>query len=103
MVLAAFIDAEWSDRLFASASVALAGLSLFFAVLAGRDGVDALRALTIGTTGTVTIASCSESTSTKDPQFGPTAGTAPALLTAMGCICVGSGSSCTPRGRPGPR
>jgi hypothetical protein len=69
VVLGAFINAEWPDQVFAGVSVALAGLSLFFAVLAGRDGVDALGALTIGTTGTVTIASCSESTSTKDPQF----------------------------------
>lgn len=69
VVLRAFIDAEWPDQVFAGASVALAALLLFFAVLAGRDGVDAMRALMIGTKGTVTIASCSESTSTKDPQF----------------------------------
>jgi hypothetical protein len=49
--------------------VALAGLLVFFAVLAGRDGADAMWALTIGTKGTVTVASCSESASTKDPQF----------------------------------
>lgn len=69
VVLRAFIDAEWPDQVFAGACVALAGVLLFFAVLAGRDGVDAMRALTTGTRGTVTIASCSESTSTKDPQF----------------------------------
>lgn len=69
VVLRAFFDAEWPDRVFAGASVALAALLLFFAVLAGRDSVDAVRALTIGTKGTVTVASCSESTSTKDPQF----------------------------------
>jgi hypothetical protein len=69
VVLRAFIDAEWSDQVFAGASVALAALLLFFAVLAGRDGVDAMRALMFGTKGTVTIASCSENTSSKDPRF----------------------------------
>lgn len=69
VVLQAFIHAEWPDQVFAGATVTLVGLLLFFAVLAGRDGIDAVRALTTGTKGTVTVVSCSESTSTKDPRF----------------------------------
>ena len=65
----AFGQAEWFDRGFFAAMLGVAALFAAGAVWLALDASDAIKAITVGVPGTVTVRKCTLSTATKDPQF----------------------------------
>jgi hypothetical protein len=61
--------AEWPERALSVLAAGAAAVLLLFAVLAGRDAVDAVRALVTGVHGTVEVRDCTLSDAAKDPRF----------------------------------